>query len=273
MLQTNGAVNDVLDEDRPAGLDRRLAVRPEDRDLDADGHHHLEVHRLRGDPLPRRPAEHPRGALRGGGDRRRDATGRSSGASRCRCSARRSGSGRSCRSSARCSSSTSSTSSGASTSPSTAGTSTMATYMVVNGRNAGELRLRQRRRRGPVHHLARRRADLPALRAAPRHRGRTHGRKEVMATTTAPPLTRRRRARAAGGKRPSLSRAGPATYFVAWALVGLCIAPGALHHHRRLPHERRRSPSTRPASRRRGSSSTTPRSCRARPSGARSATP
>ena len=50
---------------------------------------------------------------------------------------------------------------------STAGTSTMATYMVVNGRNAGQLRLRQRRRGRHVRHLARRRPDLPALRAAP----------------------------------------------------------------------------------------------------------
>ena len=50
---------------------------------------------------------------------------------------------------------------------STAGTSTMATYMVANGRNAGQLRLRQCRRRRDVPHLARRRAALSALPAPP----------------------------------------------------------------------------------------------------------
>ena len=40
----------------------------------------------------------------------------------------------------------------------------------------GELRVRQRGRRGPVHHLAHRRPDLPAVRAAARHRGCSHGR-------------------------------------------------------------------------------------------------
>ncbi len=46
-----------------------------------------------------------------------------------------------------------------------------------------------------------------------------------MATMTAPPLdpTAARPARAS--KRPSLSRAGWATYVVAFALVGICIGP------------------------------------------------
>ena len=70
---------------------------------------------------------------------------------------------------------------------STAGTSTMATYMVVNGRNAGNYGYGSAVAVRAVHHLARRRPDLPAVRAAARHRGRPHGRKEVMTATTAPP--------------------------------------------------------------------------------------
>jgi raffinose/stachyose/melibiose transport system permease protein len=48
-----------------------------------------------------------------------------------------------------------------------------------------------------------------------------------MATMTAPPLdsTEPRPHRKKGGKRPSLSRAGWATYVVAFALVGICIGP------------------------------------------------
>ena len=48
---------------------------------------------------------------------------------------------------------------------STAGTSTMATYMVSNGRNVRQLRVRQRGRGRALPHLARHRLDLPALRA------------------------------------------------------------------------------------------------------------
>jgi len=46
-----------------------------------------------------------------------------------------------------------------------------------------------------------------------------------MATTTAPPLSPTAPRPVAGRKRPSLSRAGWATYVIAWALVGLCIVP------------------------------------------------
>jgi len=46
-----------------------------------------------------------------------------------------------------------------------------------------------------------------------------------MTATTAPPLSPTAPRPLAGRKRPSLSRAGWATYVVAWALVGLCIAP------------------------------------------------
>jgi len=46
-----------------------------------------------------------------------------------------------------------------------------------------------------------------------------------MTATTAPPLSPTAPRPVAGRKRPSLSRAGWATYVVAWALVGLCIAP------------------------------------------------
>ena len=46
-----------------------------------------------------------------------------------------------------------------------------------------------------------------------------------MATTTAPPLSPTAPRPLKGGKRPSLSRAGWATYVAAWALVGLCIGP------------------------------------------------
>lgn len=46
-----------------------------------------------------------------------------------------------------------------------------------------------------------------------------------MTATTAPPLSPTTPRPLAGRKRPSLSRAGWATYVVAWALVGLCIAP------------------------------------------------
>ena len=46
-----------------------------------------------------------------------------------------------------------------------------------------------------------------------------------MTATTAPPLSPTAPRPVAGRKRPSLSRAGWATYVVAWALVSLCIAP------------------------------------------------
>ena len=46
-----------------------------------------------------------------------------------------------------------------------------------------------------------------------------------MTATTAPPLSPTAPRPLAGRKRPSLSRAGWPTYVVAWALVGLCIAP------------------------------------------------
>ncbi|MDQ0375874.1 carbohydrate ABC transporter permease [Cellulomonas humilata] len=46
-----------------------------------------------------------------------------------------------------------------------------------------------------------------------------------MATVVAPPLDPTAPGPVAGRKRPSLSRAGWATYVVAWVLVGLCIAP------------------------------------------------
>jgi len=46
-----------------------------------------------------------------------------------------------------------------------------------------------------------------------------------MTATTAPPLSSTAPRPLAGRKRPSLSRAGWPTYVVAWALVGLCIAP------------------------------------------------
>ena len=59
MLQSNGALNDLLEHDRPRLAASRLARRPEARHLDADGDHLLEVHRLRGDPDARRPAVIP----------------------------------------------------------------------------------------------------------------------------------------------------------------------------------------------------------------------
>jgi len=46
-----------------------------------------------------------------------------------------------------------------------------------------------------------------------------------MTATTAPPLSPAAPRPLAGPKRPSLSRAGWATYVIAWGLVGLCIAP------------------------------------------------
>ena len=46
-----------------------------------------------------------------------------------------------------------------------------------------------------------------------------------MATVIAPPLDPTAPGPVAGRNRPSLSRAGWATYVIAWALVGLCIAP------------------------------------------------
>ena len=46
-----------------------------------------------------------------------------------------------------------------------------------------------------------------------------------MTATTAPTLSSTAPRPLAGRKRPSLSRAGWPTYVVAWALVGLCIAP------------------------------------------------
>jgi len=46
-----------------------------------------------------------------------------------------------------------------------------------------------------------------------------------MTATTAPPLSPTAPRPLAGRKRPSLARAGWPTYVVAWALVGLCIAP------------------------------------------------
>ena len=117
MLQSNGALNGLLEKIGLGAPRHRLAVRPVDRDLDADGDHHLEVHRLRRDPVPRRAPGHPRRAHRGRRDRRRlllaDPAPHHAAAARTR----RSASGRSCRSSARSSCSISSTSSGASTWP------------------------------------------------------------------------------------------------------------------------------------------------------------
>ena len=79
----------------------------------------------------------PRRAVRGGAHRRRLATGRSSAASRCRCSARPSASGRSCRSSASLQLFDLVYIIWGQYVAATAGTSTMATYMVGEGRNAG----------------------------------------------------------------------------------------------------------------------------------------
>ena len=154
---------------------QRVALEPGHRDLDLDGHHLVEVHRVRGDPVHGRAAEHPGGAVRGGLDRRRELLADPAAASRCRCSARRCAYGRSC--------------------PiigslqlfdlvyiiwgqyvaGTAGVSTMATYMVQYGRSAGNFGY------GSavavvlfvislVH-----RARLPALRPAPGHGRRPHG--------------------------------------------------------------------------------------------------
>ena len=88
-------------------------------------------------------------------------------------------------------------------------------YVAVDGRHLdhgdlhghqgpqrGQLRVRQRGRGRAVPHLARHRADLPALRAAPGHRGRAHRRTVVMAGTTraapAPAGVAGRRGAAAG---------------------------------------------------------------------------
>ena len=117
-----------------------------------------------------------------------------------------------------------------------------------------QLRLRQRRRRRDVPHLARRRADLPALRAAPRHRGRHHRREATDGRDrpSAPPARPgARRTGQASGRQPRhvLRRAG--------AHRGSCSAPVAVHHPRRLPHELPDHRRPRRAARPRGSSTTT----------------
>ena len=269
MLQTTGAVNDMLEK---MGLGCLAVDWLSDPDIAIWSLMviiTLEVHRLRRDPVPRRPAEHPRGALRGGRDRRRLVLADPADASRCRCSARRSASGRSCRSSARSSCSTSSTSSGASTSPRPRAPRRWRPTWSLNGRTGRELRLRQRRRRRAVPDLARHRAGLPALRAAPGHRGRAHrkGRSDGDDSLEAPTTGRRRSVR----RLPKVAWGSPMTYFIALPLHRHLHRARALHHPRRVPHQRadHRRP-VRPAQPV-GDRATTSACSRARCSGVRSA--
>src|SRR5690606_1796738 len=77
-------------------------------------------------------------------------------------------------------------------------------------------RLRQRGRRRDLPDLSDHRAGLPALRPAPRHRGRSDRRCLVTATTTPQTL---RKSHESGGW------GSPTAYLVAFGLVGVCLAP------------------------------------------------
>src|SRR5690606_10171143 len=74
-----------------------------------------------------------------------------------------------------------------------------------------------------VPHLARRRARVPAIRAAPRHRGSDHGREERAMTATSVAI------RAVGGNRPARRPrekwGNPWVYLLAVILVSICITP------------------------------------------------
>ena len=54
MLQSDGALNGLLEKVGLGALAQDWLSEPATRDLDAAGDHHLEVHRLRRHPLPRR---------------------------------------------------------------------------------------------------------------------------------------------------------------------------------------------------------------------------
>ena len=133
-------------------------------------HHLVEVLRLPHDPAAGRPPGHPARAR--GGRRRSTArrAGRRSATSRCRCSARPSACRSSCRSSARSSCSTSSGSRPA------AGRSNASNTMAVYMFDRGFVRFQFGYGSAVAVILflicARRRARLPALRAAARHRRR-----------------------------------------------------------------------------------------------------
>ena len=114
---------------------------------------------------------------------------------------------------------------------STAGTSTMATYMVANGRNAGEVRVRQRRGCGLF--LVSLAAALLYQRFVLRRDTEgaiTEGAKDPMATPAV--------ARGAGPAGRTARLAGsPSVYFVALLLIGADAGAGRLHHPRRLPDQ------------------------------------
>ena len=60
MLQSDGAAQRAARQGRPRRLHPGLALEPRSRDLDPARDHHLEVRRLRRHPLPRRAPGHPR---------------------------------------------------------------------------------------------------------------------------------------------------------------------------------------------------------------------